>query len=599
MRTTEATGGGRCLLAAMAAAAALAAHPAGAAQADLVVSGGGLRTALADLLGEQTVVAHGADSDAAPAPWRFGVMGDTQWTCSADPAGNNPDRVSASIIDPINRQFIRAGVKFVVQVGDLTEDGSNAAVRTRAAAAQPLLDAGIGFFPMRGNHETASHTNNGYGVPPFQASFPQTRGLADVCGARNVNSPTAVSRDLDGMSYAFDYGAANNDERFLAIDNWATPGRLVAPGNGYKYGNSIGEQQAWIDAQLDKTRRGTLHAFVFSHQPLIAEHHQDSPFAGNTATNAAMQNAFFASLQANDVRYYICGHDHMHQRSLIASPDGLSGVEEIVGASDSSKFHTPKAIDDPGWAGQKYRETSLSQERNTVGYYIYTVDGPRITVDYHSDDHGHWQSDTNYPNGPGPDNQISPAFRFVKKETFGYSLNGRRFLVGQGGAYTAVQDRVMSGTGYGERYKGTTARILAGVNGSTNRDYTGRAFVREIDTGWAPSAWASDALTLWGMADPGAERTDTYVLAMTYSPAAFRAGTFGLLTRATRSDGWVDAADLNAGGQKAFVLGPWHAGYALGTCGLDTNTATAWAVINHGGEFAVGPVPTRAPGVPR
>ena len=534
--------------------------------------------------------------------WSFGVMDDTQWTCATDPAGQNTNHISVSIINQINPQFINAGVKFVVQVGDLTENGNNADIQTRAAAAQPLLDAGIGFFPMRGNHETYASPANSYGIPQVQASFPQTRGLTNTFGAANFSSPTFVSSELDGMSYTFDYGAANNNARFLVIDNWVTPTKNVAPGNGYNYGYSIADQQAWISGRLDKNSRGAAHAFVFSHQPLMAENHQDSPFVGSTATNPAMQNAFYASLQTNNVKYYISGHDHIHQRSLIASPDGLSSVEEIIGASDSSKFYTPKATNDAGWAGQKYRETSLAQERYTVGYYIYTVDGPRLTVDYYSDDHGNWLSDNSYPaaTGSGLTNQISPTFNFVKKETFGYSLNGQRFLVPQGGSYTSVADSIAAGMSCGETYKGTTASILAGINGSTNKDYTGRSFIREINTGWTPATnMAGDVLTLWGMADLGATRTDTYVLSMSYDPAAttqsaIQAGLFGLLKRNTSSGNWVNAADLNAGGVANFVMGPWNSSYTLGTCGVDTNTHTAWAVINQAGDFAVGALPHKA-----
>ena len=184
------------------------------------------------------------------------------------------------------------------------------------------------------------------------------------------------------MTYSFDYGTSGNSARFVILDNWATPSRSAVNANGYNYGYEIGDQQSWISSRLDKSTRGTTQAFVFSHQPLMAENHQDSPFTGYTDANPAMQNAFFASLQNNGVEYYISGHDHMNQRSIIASPDGASKVQEIIGASDSSKFYTPKATTDPKWYGQKTRETSIAQDLYTVGYYTYTVDGPRVTVDY-------------------------------------------------------------------------------------------------------------------------------------------------------------------------------------------------------------------------
>jgi len=40
-----------------------------------------------------------------------------------------------------------------VQVGDLTDSGTVNAIDTTALFRQPLYNAGIGFFPIRGNHE--------------------------------------------------------------------------------------------------------------------------------------------------------------------------------------------------------------------------------------------------------------------------------------------------------------------------------------------------------------------------------------------------------------------------------------------------------------
>lgn len=359
-------------------------------------------------------------------PWKFGVMSDTQWTAPTDPAGKNPNGVAVSIIDQINQKFVGAGVKFVIQVGDLTENGNDADIATRAAAAETLYQAGIGFFPMRGNHEVYAKPEgvNQYGIPAFRDRFPQTQGQGShFYGARNFNSPNSVSPDLDGMSYSFDYGDAGNSARFVIIDNWVTPTKRVPHENGYTYGYSINDQQAWISNRLDKGMRGTTHGFVLSHQNLIGENHPDSLFTGYTDANPEWQNAFFASLQKNEVKYYISGHDHIHQRSIITSPDGTSKVEQLICASDSSKFYTPKPATDPKWFGQKAREASVSQELYTIGYYIFTMDGPRVTVEYYSDDHGKWQSDANYPNGPGlPDTGITPTLNFVKKETWGYTL---------------------------------------------------------------------------------------------------------------------------------------------------------------------------------
>ncbi len=115
-------------------------------------------------------------------PWKFGVMSDTQWANAAD-ATNNPGTVAVGIINQLNQQFIHQEVKFVLQVGDLDDKETNytglpstprLGISTRAAAAQALYDAGIGFFPVRGNHEGSSTA-----ALEVQSYFPQTRGLGN------------------------------------------------------------------------------------------------------------------------------------------------------------------------------------------------------------------------------------------------------------------------------------------------------------------------------------------------------------------------------------------------------------------------------------
>ena len=546
-----------------------------------------------------------AASAAFAAPWKFGVMGDTQWTTS-DPNNANPYTVPESIINQINQQFIDAGVKFVIQVGDLTDDGNDISETTRAAAAQALIDAGIGFFPMRGNHETYG-TNNSYGIPIFQHNYPQTQtGIFTRSNGRKFKlgsdfSSPLIHTDLTGMSYSFDYGTVGNDVRFVIIDTWATPSKVDNNADGYAYGYTVDDQQSWISNQLNTSTRGTKHSFVFAHQPLIAESHQDTMFSGYTNANPDWQNTFFASLLDNGVKYFMSGHDHIHQRSIIASPDGKSQVEEIISASNSSKFYTPRDLADAKWFGQKSRETCISQERYTVGYYIYTVDGPCVTVDYYSDDHGNWQSDANYPNGAGdplyPIN-VTPSFNFIKKDTWGYCQNGKEFQIPQTASYTTVQDK----------FEGTIAKILGGTNNSTSTDYTGRHFTKTVNTGWFDIVvkcskhpyvckWdpmldvRSNIFMLRGLAELGSEQTDTYALSLSYQhpnlpPVQGGEGTLGLVTK-DKNGQWVNAVDMNFGGTKKFVYRPYKSTDELGTYGVDLKAGTVWAVINFEGEFAV------------
>jgi hypothetical protein len=584
--------------------------------------------------------------------WSFGVMGDTQWTLGRPgyspavfgpvtgtpgytySADENPDFISEAIAKQIRQAMITHKVKFMFQVGDSSNWPSSASMETIAGNVQDLYNEGIGYFPMRGNHETfawmVGDFRDGAGnlmssfykpYPPdmafysfdplgdmnaqaFLANWPQTRNQGlNLFDARNFSSPTSLipfdltgeytdasyeeNSALDGLSYSFDYGPDKSNARFVVMDfeqtayDWSTGAPIAVS-------YTPAQQQAWISGRLDKDTRGATHAFVLAHRQPMGQNHKESLF-GDYANNSFFDpNPFFESLQNNDVRYYISGHDHLYTRSIVKSPDLQSSVTQIISAGASTKFYSPGALTQD----QMLRETSLAQELNNVGYYVYTVDGPRVTVDYYSDDEGNLKSDycwprktsgcSSRPSAPTP--FPTPTFNFVKKESFGYSLNGHEFLVAQGESYAAVMDR----------FRGTQAQILAGVNNSTDTDGNGRKLTKAVNTGWTsrtvdPRKLISDILSLWGIADFDKEETDVYVLSMSHDfRKEFRNGSAGIASLNAAGE-WANAVDLNIGSGNVpqFVYGPYMPEYGLGTYGIDPVSKTAWAVINYNADFAV------------
>ena len=558
-------------------------------------------------------------SAASAQSWKFGVMSDTQWGVADD--GKNPNSCAVDIIKALNQQFIEKKVKFVIAVGDLvdklgdkktgvTAESVANAEDVRAAFAQELYNAGVGFFPLRGNHD--SHRLSGaefkriypqtqtgamnatpenvFSVPNPDAAtqpFPKPAGSPFTIGT-NFSTPdpkTTKNLDWSGLSYSFDY----NNARFVLLDQFAP----LNAKEGEKLDLTIDQQVPWISETLAGKPAGG-HAFVFGHKGLISENHVDTLFGSDPAESGLNQNAFITAMYKNGVRYYIQGHDHMHNRSLVSATtgtptDGVSPkVENIICASDSDKFYRPNVPSND----EKYnvavfghtRQAQISQELRKVGFYVYTVDGPRVTGEYYAS-----QVPNAAPNSrckTDPDMcefmiQTTPALSFVKAETFGYSLNGKEFLVCQDGqekcnsSYTQVADS----------YNGTTAKILSGTNGSKAQDRDKRSLLKTVDTGWTDKGGevASNILTLWGMTDLNSKQTDAYVLSMT--DKSMGKGALGL---ASKSKGkWVNAVDKNQGGNKKFVAGPWKKGYELGAYGFDAKTNTAWAVINYTGNFAV------------
>ena len=562
--------------------------------------------------------------------WSFGVMSDTQWTGVPDD-GKNPYSVPVDIIKQINQEMVNKNVKFVIQVGDLTNDGSKASsvitgpsgtylgtyktdIDTRAAFAQSLYSAQIGFFPFRGNHEDYAPS-----AAEFVRVFPQTQTgtmnatPADVFTFGTTSNPDATLQPFPtqsgstftigtafssptttyaGLTYSFDYQNA----RFVLLDQFHPSDSMNADGTPWSLTTSIAAQQPWITSRLSG-RAANTHAFVFSHKGLITANHVDTLFGSNPADNKTGQDNFIKSLASNGVRYFQLGHDHVHDRSIIYTTDGYSAhIQQIIGASDSSKFYVPSIpsnddlYDAPtgtnpqGSLGFGHdRQIPLAQELNTVGYYIYTVDGPRVTVDYYSA--------VVYPFYQAGEYNIAitPVMHFVKRESFGYSLNGKEFIVREGALYNdLVTDTYSNGT------TTTTMQILDGFNDSHATDGSGRALNKAVNTGWSarPSSTYSNILTLWGMADLGSDQTDEYVLSLSFdttgvSSATMSSGTFGLATKDANGN-WINAVNQNFDGTfKKFVYGPYDDSYGLGTYGVDPTTNTVWAVINYNSDFAV------------
>ena len=364
--------------------------------------------------------------------------------------------------------------------------------------------------------------------------------------------------------------------------------------------STIAQQQPWINSILGSRAAGT-QAFVFSHKNILGGNHKDDLFggavvasdpgdgngvnlAGLTADQAtalngkiAAENALLGALKSNNVKYMISGHDHHNYLSVVTSPDGSGSVHQLIGQTDSSKFYTPKS---PVSAN----DVPLQQDLGRVGYYIVTVDGPRVTIDYYGDKNG--------------GNVYTGAFDFVKIASESYSLNGKDVVVNQGGSYTTVKDNTNIADDLERGFKGTSMAVLAGGNGSALKTNYNKAIQNDVNTGWKPAlpGMSSDILDLSGMAlTLGGTQTDQYVLSMSYKQgaplkhAARMSSKFGLLARDS-SGKWVKAVSLNSTGTPTFVPGAYSPSYTIGTYGVDQATRTAWAVLDYNGEFAVGQV---------
>jgi len=318
-------------------------------------------------------------------PWKFALLGDTQWTIPDD--GKNPNSVAVSIIQQIQHEMIREGVKFVIAAGDVTDNGTPKALDTRATYAQDLYNSGIGFFPLRGNHEASADA-----AKEFVRIFPQTQSGRQNATPSNAfdwtdsaNTHPAIPKgkpftlgqgfsspaSAKNLSYAFELDNAT----FVLLDQFIAP---------------IDSQQHWIDSVLANRAKGS-QAFVISHKGIIPPNHADNLFGKNPASDSAGVNTFIRSLQRNGVTGLICGHDHMYDRSLVSTTDSpFVSIQQLVLPSASSKFYSPaepnndEKFDLPAFG--KLRQKILARLDNQIGFAIVSVDHERFWIDVYSAD---------------------------------------------------------------------------------------------------------------------------------------------------------------------------------------------------------------------
>ena len=524
------------------------------------------------------LIEKGAESE----PWSFGIMSDTQWAPST---GRVDKGVPTEIIDDVNKQFIKAGVKFVIQVGDITQnagDGELDELDIRARHTKALTDAGIRYFPLRGNHEgsveAARHFGEVFPNLPGRPGFQATEGY----GA--ASSPKL--RGLEGRTYSFTFGNA----AFILLDQfWVDDG--TEDGKAYP----TADQLDWIKDQLSRAHEAGKHAFFFAHKNILGQQHKDNLF-GNPVDHddpgdgdlakQRVATAFISALENNGVRYYFSGHDHMYHRAVVQSPDRghNHNIEQIITGSCSYKFYEPH----PPYSTN---EQPLVQERNTIGYLIATVDGPRVTVRYYSA-----PVEVTAGKHRGEIHEWKTPSEWRQQDTFGYSLNGKTFLVKKGESLRVVQHSIAKNGAF----VGTSMALLNGTNslvGTTHDDTpeTRRDCADLVTTVWAPrpnARFHSDVLSLYGLdVELGSTRTNPFVLSLSYDPTGVDRKQIesGQLTISAHDPArvWVKAVELNSIGTPQFIKGPYKEGAAPGSYGIDTAKHIVWAVLDHASDFAV------------
>ena len=235
----------------------------------------------------------------AGTPWNFIVTGDSRGDLLY---GYNNNGVNTIILGEIAAETVVQGVDFFLLSGDLVIGDTNQTVFesqliTWRETMQPIYDANISVYVVRGNHEDTGD------VTVWQSIF------SDLPG----NGP----EDEEKLTYS----VAHKNAFVVGLD---------------QYVGSQWVNQRWLDTQF--ATNTSPHVFVFAHYPAFG------PGGYSSASIEDEINTFWASIKKAGGRTYFAGHYHLYDHSHIDDGDGDPNNDihqYIIGTAGAPQIFPP------------------------------------------------------------------------------------------------------------------------------------------------------------------------------------------------------------------------------------------------------------------
>ncbi|MBN2138647.1 MAG: metallophosphoesterase [Sedimentisphaerales bacterium] len=240
-------------------------------------------------------------------------------------------------VDEIVQATIDEGADFILICGDLTNSGSVYELQQWLDKMQPLYDAGIGVYPVRGNHES------------FEFNVPKSNWDSVFSGiyALPGNGPNGE----ENVTYSFTHKTA----LVVGLDQFVKP-----------YRNNID----WLEEQFALNEQP--HVFVFGHTSAFNIYHADA-----IALFAEERNIFINDILAENGRVYFCGHDHFYDHIRLDNGDGETNndLHQFLLNSDSKTYEDWQYYGDMGiW------EPVRIDHQKCAGYMLVEINDLDVTL---------------------------------------------------------------------------------------------------------------------------------------------------------------------------------------------------------------------------
>jgi len=297
-------------------------------------------------------------------PWRFIVTADSRSDSSSDNNG-----VNVPILAEIAQEIIDADAEFVLFAGDLVIGDSDQSdlesqFMTWRDTAQPLYEAGIGVYIVRGNHDVGSYPS---GIDAWNNVFKFVPGLRG--GGIDYGLP---ENGPDG-ELNLTYSVTHKNVFALGLDQCRTPNHS----KNYVH-------QAWLDEQLAANTQP--HVFAFGHFTCF------KMIWDSVGDHATDRDLFWESLKNAGSQAYFCGHEHFYNHSRAdddATPN--NDLHQVVVGSAGASVHNWNGT----YPGDNGGRTITNIYHTTLfGYIIVDINDLDATLTW-------MERQTNDPDVPG------------------------------------------------------------------------------------------------------------------------------------------------------------------------------------------------------
>jgi hypothetical protein len=252
----------------------------------------------------------------------------------------------------------------IVNVNDTNTDTLQKGLESWRDIMEPLYQANVEVWPVRGNHEVYRYVcKDSEGEP-----IPNATRVWKTVFSGPYSIRTDGSKDKEGLSFC----AIRQSALIIGLDDYES----LNP-DPLRRKHTVDQQ--WLDRVLhDKKNKQQPLKFVFGHEAafMAGRHNDDDTLAADTS----VRNVFWQSLVNAGTQIYFCGHDHFYDRMSVTRKGPNRGWElfQITAGTAGA----------PGYKRGEYTKSThwnlqpVQGFDDAYGYMLIEIDRGKATITF-------------------------------------------------------------------------------------------------------------------------------------------------------------------------------------------------------------------------